>query len=191
MATKRICEVGGCEKPYHAKGFCSNHYHRMKKFGFPFPPARKKAKNGVTRLCSVNGCKGVHKGHGFCENHLNKYKKYGDPLGGSTPQGALITWLIEHVSHKGDECLMWPFGKNQKGYGAVKFEGRMTSASRAMCILAHGRPPKGKNIAAHSCGNGHLGCTNPKHLRWATEEENRKDDILHKKLRIGRYAEVA
>jgi hypothetical protein len=34
-------------------------------------------------------------------------------------------------------------------------------------------------LAAHSCGNGHLGCVNPRHLRWATAKENAHDELLH------------
>jgi hypothetical protein len=33
--------------------------------------------------------------------------------------------------------------------------------------------------AAHSCGNGHLGCVNPHHLRWVTPKENAADRDDH------------
>ena len=46
-------------------------------------------------------------------------------------------------------------------------------------ILAHGEPPTPSYEAAHTCGKGHLGCTNPRHLRWATRSENHMDKNLH------------
>jgi hypothetical protein len=36
-----------------------------------------------------------------------------------------------------------------------------------MCELVNGPPPLGA-LAAHSCGRGHDGCVDPRHLRWAT-----------------------
>jgi hypothetical protein len=54
-----------------------------------------------------------------------------------------------------------------------------------MCILAHGDPLSGGLEAAHNCGNGHLGCCNPKHLRWATHLENEGDKRIHGTLPQG------
>lgn len=48
-----------------------------------------------------------------------------------------------------------------------------------MCILAHGEPPSPEHVAAHSCGQGHEGCVNPGHLRWATVAENIADTLKH------------
>jgi hypothetical protein len=31
----------------------------------------------------------------------------------------------------------------------------------------------------HSCGNGHLGCINPHHLRWGSHPENMSDKTIH------------
>jgi hypothetical protein len=54
-----------------------------------------------------------------------------------------------------------------------------------MCLLAHGEPPSAEHQAAHSCGKGHLGCVNPKHLRWATPSENINDQLAHGTMRTG------
>jgi hypothetical protein len=48
-----------------------------------------------------------------------------------------------------------------------------------MCILAHGEPELPKHEAAHSCGKGHLGCVNPKHLSWKTPAGNCADKRAH------------
>lgn len=52
-------------------------------------------------------------------------------------------------------------------------------AGRAMCIIAHGEPDDPKFDAAHSCGNGHLGCLNPNHLSWKTHKANMADRHEH------------
>lgn len=91
-----------------------------------------------------------------------------------------LDWLTDRVNHSGAECLIWPFSKNQKGYGQVSIgPGDIRKAHRVMCTLAHGEPPTPKHLASHTCGNGHLGCVNPKHLRWQTNSENQLDRRRH------------
>lgn len=79
-----------------------------------------------------------------------------------------LQWLHDHVDHEGDDCLLWPFTKNARGYGTVTYARGYTAAA-AMCELAHGNRPEGKQ-SAHSCGVRL--CVNPRHLRWATRSEN-------------------
>jgi hypothetical protein len=111
----------------------------------------------------------------MCGAHYQRALKYGDPLAGGTPKGELERWLRAHANYSGDDCLKWPFGTKGNGYGHLAFNGRKTSASNAMCELAHGSAPSPAHEAAHSCGNGHAGCVNPSHLRWATRLENVHD----------------
>lgn len=61
----------------------------------------------------------------------------------------------------------------------IDVEGKKTTAPRYMCEVSHGLPPSDAHDAAHSCGQGHNGCINPKHLRWATRTENNNDKIIH------------
>ena len=79
----------------------------------------------------------------------------------------------------GDECLYWPFAKYPNGYGHIWDKGRNVPSHRLVCMMAHGEPPTQKHEAAHNCGNGHMGCCNPNHLRWATREENEYDKLVH------------
>lgn len=76
--------------------------------------------------------------------------------------------------HDGDGCLTFPYARS-RGYGEVGNRG----AHRVVCEIVHGKPPTPDHEAAHSCGNGHLGCVSGAHLRWATFAENRADMINH------------
>lgn len=98
---------------------------------------------------------------------------------GHTPptkgKSALVDWLRVHVEYEGEGCLIWPFSRNEKGYGQVTYEGRIQKAHRVMCILAKGPPPETRYNAAHSCHKGHTGCVHPKHLDWKTPSENTRE----------------
>lgn len=92
--------------------------------------------------------------------------------------GRGIQFLRANVGHQGDDCLMWPFGRNNTGYGQVGFLGKVRKAHRLMCELLHGPAPDGHE-ASHSCGNGMGGCVNPNHLSWKTRSENQMDRRRH------------
>jgi hypothetical protein len=93
--------------------------------------------------------------------------------------GPGIRWLRAHINHDGKECLIWPYSRNHQGYGQAARLGKIIKANRLMCILAHGDPPTPKHHAAHSCGNGHLGCVHPRHFSWKTPQENRMESNKH------------
>lgn len=136
------------------------------------------------KACSIPDCNGnAHadaKGaRGWCRAHYHKWNRYGDPLGGRTRIGEAERWLQRHVRYSADECLIWPFSKGSRGYGRVQIGEQKLPAHREMCARAHGDPPTPKHEAAHSCGNGHLGCVNPRHLRWDTHQGNMSDTLEH------------
>lgn len=83
------------------------------------------------------------------------------------------------LGYTGNECLIWPFDRNNKGYARLTIDGVRLLLHRHICRLKNGEPPEPKYDAAHSCGNGHLGCVNPRHLLWKTRKENEADKILH------------
>jgi hypothetical protein len=130
-----------------------------------------------TRLCSLDGCEKKHVAKGYCWKHYERNRKYGDPLASKTagdgePKDFLHRCKIANV----DTCIIWPFGRQKDGYGALRFRGKMVLAHRASLIIAKGLPPKDKPFACHSplvCHNRL--CVNPNHLRWASQEENEAD----------------
>ena len=92
-------------------------------------------------------------------------------------RGELPSFLEEALEYCGDECLIWPYSNDSKGYPALKLFGKMTRISKIICNETYGSKPTIKHEVAHSCGCKL--CVNPKHLRWATPKENRADQIVH------------
>jgi hypothetical protein len=100
--------------------------------------------------------------------------------GGSKGKGAAVMWLFSHSMYTGDDCLIFPFFRNpETGYGSFGYCGEMLYAHRFMCELVNGPPSEEKPHASHNCGNGHLGCVNPNHLKWKTVSGNLLDRREH------------
>lgn len=132
------------------------------------------------RICSIEGCCKRAVARGWCKNHHKRWSRHGDPNVTVKPaNGELLQWIKDvAVAFEGDECLTWPFGGSH-GYGIVRFDGRKDYAHRVVCHLTHGPQPEGDYHASHSCGKGHLGCVNPRHITWKTRAENFADRISH------------
>lgn len=130
--------------------------------------------------CSVEGCGKPHEARGWCNAHYRRFRAHGDPLGGGTRNGEPLAFLETVVfSFEGEECLPWPYGSTSEGYGLININGKKRLATRVVCEHEHGPPPTPEHQAAHNCGKGHLGCVNPRHLRWTTRKENYDDRLIH------------
>jgi hypothetical protein len=138
------------------------------------------------RLCSIPNCGKRVVAFGVCSAHYARLRKHGDPLGGRTPNGAALQWIRDHIHHTGGDCLIWPFNRDRAGYGLLDLPHAKQGAARYMCIVAHGEPPSTSHHAAHSCGKGHEGCLNPRHLSWKTPGENQDDRVAHGTSNRGR-----
>lgn len=113
--------------------------------------------------------------------HYKRLKKHGHPLGGGVmrgPDGEIESFLAATLASDTDECILWPFGKDKDGYGRLRRKGKSFGAHIYVCTKVHGPRPN-KDDACHSCGNGHLSCITPKHLRWGTRLDNINDSIEH------------
>ncbi len=163
-----ICSIGGCKKPAFGRGFCKMHHNRFLRHGDPNVTLRPRQ----IGQCIVAGCGGKKKSHDLCGKHFQKWLKYGDPtIKLHASPGDAKRFIKMAIKFQGDECLIWPFGKSD-GYGGYR-KGASSSAHNFVCRAVHGRPPKGKREAAHSCG--YRSCVNPRHLRWASRTENDED----------------
>lgn len=166
------CSVNGCERDVAvmSSGLCSPHYQRFRKYG-------DAAGKPVKKKCSVIGCDKNTRTKGYCSFHYDRVRRGKDPIGTGPLRSAPNNWIMKHVDYQGDDCLIWPFSRYDTGYGKCELDG-CWSAHRYMTKVVYGEPPTPKHQAAHCCHNGHLGCVNPKHLRWATQAENEADKEL-------------
>lgn len=97
-----------------------------------------------------------------------------------TKQGEVRRFFDNFVlPYKGDHCIVWPYARSRSGYGFMGYNGLNKMPHRLACELKHGMPPTPKHEAAHSCGNGHLGCVNPNHVSWKTPLANTADKVSH------------
>lgn len=177
------CSVKSCDTQKKSLGFCERHYLRYRRHGDPLGGRSDVYKpEGVN--CEHQGCEKPIYSKGFCIAHYTRLRRHGTSGGGTTCKGAPLEWIEEHSTHHGADCLTWPYAK-ARGYGTLTINGRMRVASNYMCEVVHGAPPTSKHECAHSCGKGHLGCTNPDHLRWATRSENLLERRDHNTVPIG------
>lgn len=178
------CAHEGCSAPANigggSRGFCNKHYLRFMKFGDTSVSLIDREGDGI---CSVPGCGKKSQGKGLCGMHRQRMRAYGTV---DLPERETkLEWLARHARYDGDDCIVWPFAHALHGRGIVQADGKSRSAPNVMARLAHGEPPTPSHEAAHTCGNGHKGCLNPRHLRWATRVENEADKVAHGTLRKG------
>lgn len=84
-----------------------------------------------------------------------------------------------HLHSDAVACLLWPYSRDNHGYAQASVGGRVRKVHQVICEKRHGPRPSRQHDAAHSCGNGHLGCVNPNHLRWKTHAANSLEMVEH------------
>jgi len=80
----KLCTVSGCDTVARARGLCSRHYERQRKYGDPgalHRVTREPRKHGSAPLpCCVAGCDRAARSRGMCHKHYCRWLANGDPL---------------------------------------------------------------------------------------------------------------
>lgn len=170
------CSIPECGKTAHCRGWCKMHYtRRLRKGTFE----RKGRRIGV---CSIEGCESPIRNRGWCLRHYERWRRHGNPESGRIAAGEAQRYLATTVlPFDGDDCLIWPYAKDQDGYARI---GKRI-VTRIVCEFANGPPPVAGHQATHSCGNGHLACVSKRHLRWKSPAGNSSDMVEHGNSRRG------
>lgn len=136
--------------------------------------------------CAVSGCEGnanraARGSRGWCVTHYTRWRRYGDPMATRNRAKGEARRYYETVvlPYDGEHCLLWPFGRYPSGYGFMHSADGTDRVSRAVCEDVNGPAPTDAHQAAHSCGNGHLGCVSKRHLSWKTPLQNQSDRFAH------------
>jgi len=176
MANLRLCSIPGCGKPHQARGWCKMHQTRWLRRGSLERKGRR------TGICAVEGCDSPIRNRGWCLSHYERWRRHGNPESGRIASGEARRFLAEDVlPYHRDECLIWPYTRDWGGYAKIG----KNSVHRVVCSEVNGPPPTAIHQATHSCGNGHLGCVNPRHLRWKTAAGNSADMVAHGRSQRG------
>lgn len=139
-----------------------------------------------SHLCQIDGCSNPSDRRGWCTRHYMRWYRNGDPVAGRTDKGAPVAFAMNAAMNTTtDECISWPFNRTPFGYPMLKAPSGTRVASRFVCELANGPAPTSEHQAAHTCGNGHLGCVNPRHLTWKTRSDNEADKLIHQTRPLG------
>ena len=129
--------------------------------------------------CKITECNKPSRKRGWCYMHHCRWLRHGDPTYiNGTPPGSTLAFVNSILNTTRTDCIAWPFSRDG-GYGQMGYQGKRCWAHRVVCELAHGNPTSERPQVAHSCGNGSVGCVNPRHLRWASSVENHQDMVSH------------
>jgi len=141
----------------------------------------------TTRICSVPGCGKPHLARGWCNKHLHRWRRHGNPTTMTrAARGEPGAFMASLYAMGTDECVIWPFARDENGYGEIYVgDGLKRDVHTIVCAKINGPRPHADIDACHSCGNGKLGCVNPKHIRWDTKKANSKDSLIHGTRKIG------
>lgn len=136
----------------------------------------------MTKLCSIPDCDKPARALGWCWAHYTRARRNGGPLNDKPrPEGKRLRFLLDTVlPYEGDECLIWPYVRDDGGYARLTGNDKSKrNVCRFVCRETNGPPPTPAHEAAHSCGNGHLGCVARNHLSWKSRAENKEDELIH------------
>ena len=88
-----------------------------------------------------------------------------------------MTAVIIETTDDDGECVLWPFSTDRRGYGQVRYNGKLRRAHHVALIFDGREVPLPPLEVRHLCGIRR--CINPAHLAPGTVRENAADRVLH------------
>lgn len=73
------CVVDSCSRLAFCKGYCSSHYHRLKRYGDPLKGGTYRLPKEQYKQCSIAGCKNDGSHRGLCNKHYCRLIRNGNP----------------------------------------------------------------------------------------------------------------
>lgn len=74
------CNIEGCEREHHSRGYCRMHWRRVKDHGTPGPAEPRRTRKPIPpKSCKVEGCPHDHWSLGFCNLHYQRFCRNGEP----------------------------------------------------------------------------------------------------------------
>ena len=80
-------------------------------------------------------------------------------------------------------CLVTTRSRNKKGYAWAKLNGRTRQAA-AWVLEYHQGPAKEGQQVMHLCHRGTAGCVTASHLKWGTNAENSRANVLRRERKL-------
>jgi hypothetical protein len=119
--------------------------------------------------CVVCGDKGLSRR--LCVKHYNEAMRKGTL--GEFPKKTPEEYFWEKVIKHDEGCWEWIGATGVKGYGHIRFNGKVEIASRVSWFIHHGEWPPSGMMVLHHCDNPP--CTRDDHLFVGTNTDNMRD----------------
>lgn len=127
------------------------------------------------KLCAQPDCEQSAGTRGFCNRHYRRWLRHGDPSIVYLPRPAslaeAVAAYLARCIRLDSGCVVHPGGTT---YGDIRWEGRRSTAHRAIYIHAHGEISRNL-VVRHHCDNPP--CVNLDHLAAGTATQNSQDMI--------------
>src|SRR5690348_10783319 len=95
------CSIDGCADKELARGWCTRHYNRWKRYGDPQASVRVRAENYGGETCRAAECQKSIQAQGYCPAHYQRWRSYGDPLGSAPRAPERTIEDLRREAHEG------------------------------------------------------------------------------------------
>lgn len=119
---------------------------------------------------------------GYCDAHYQRIYFHNEvngdePIKQYAKRGEALVFLKKAAKTTSNTCILWPYGKDSRGYGQTFYEKKRIKAHRVSLMLKDGIDNPGRDIfACHKCDIPL--CVNPNHVYWGDAASNRRDTRL-------------